>query len=449
MGLGKSVSTLTAIADLLDRVLIRGALVIAPRRVCELVWMQEARKWSHLAHLKVCVLRGNKAVMARNLMRPFDVWVINYEMISSWLFPQLNKLFFSQGRYLPFDAIVFDECTRVKNIHGARISPWYGRNTNGHCMMDHFPRRVGLTGTPAPNGYIDLHGQYFAVDGGARLGPDPAAFKSTYFIEDVFSRKIVPAKGSKEQIERWISDITLSMTAEEYLHLPPYVYNDLWVELPDKARRQYDTLEREMFLELGADGTIEVFNAAALTAKCRQLANGTMIDPAGGEHAIAVHDAKLEALDEVMEEAGGSGVLVAYQFRVDLKRILERYKRRYTVAYLGPGVSEKDAIDIVDRWNAGALDMLVTHEQSAGHGLNLQHGGHQIAWMGTSFSLEGWLQLNARLRRQGQDSEKVIVHRIMARDTVDEVCKTAIDRKESDQRGLHNALVEYQRKRGM
>lgn len=448
MSAGKTQATLTAISDLLDNGTIRGALVIAPRRVTELVWRQEAEKWTHLNHLKVCILRGPKDSLCRNLLRPYDVFVINYESLP-WLFTQLNRLFFSQARYLPFDLLVLDEVTRVKNMLGARIRPWYGRNSQGVCMMDHFPRRVGLTGTPAPNGYLDLHGQYFAIDGGERLGSDRDAFKNTFFIEDAYSRKIVPAKGSKEQIERMITDITLSMSDAEYLALPPYTYNDLWVDLPAPARKLYDKLERDMFMDLGSVGLIEVFNAAALTMKCRQLANGTMLDPAGTEVPIPIHEAKLEALDEIIEEASGTGVIVAYQFRVDLKRIQDRYKHRgYNVGYIGPGVTDKQAIEIVDRWNAGGYDILVTSAASSGHGLNLQFGGSQIAWVGTDYNLENWMQLNARLRRQGQVADKVVVHRILARNTVDEVTKESIDSKDQTQAGLHLALVEYQKKRG-
>ena len=446
MGTGKTSSVLTALVDMFNNLQIRGALIIAPRRVAETVWVQEAEKWAHTRHLRICLLRGaSKATLARRLQMHYHAWVINYEALP-WLFTTLNQLFLRRGRYLPFDTLILDELTRVKNSTGKRIAPWHLRNPAGYKMLDHFPRRIGLTGTPAPNGYWDLYGQFLALDDGARLGVSQQIYKEQYFIENIHTGRKVPAKGAKELIQQQISDITMSIQAKDHLDLPPVQFNDITIDLPPKARQQYDQLESDMFMELD-QGAMEVFNAAALTAKCRQVANGIVKDTEDPTVTHIIHDAKLEALDDVMEEAAGQSVFLAYIFRNDMHRIKARYKNKYKVEYIGPGVGDAEAIDIVNRWNEGHYDLLMAHPQSAGHGLNLQFGGHQLVWFGLDYALEGYLQTNARLCRQGQPSPYVIIHRILARDTIDFVVKQALDSKESDQQNLRDALDAYKRSR--
>jgi superfamily II DNA or RNA helicase len=446
LALGKTSISLTAITDLLAWGMIRGVLVIAPRRVAEAVWHIEARQWAHTQHLKVCILRSsNKKLLARELTRPYDVWVTNFESLP-WLYNHLNTMFLHQGRYPPFDMVIFDEITRIKKPTGARIGPWHAK-TGGVCMLDYSPRRVGLTGTPAPNGYIDLFGQYLAVDGGKRLGVDITDYKRQYFEENQYERRLWLRPGAKEEIEQRIADITVSLTSDDYLDLPPYVTNDIMIDLPPKARAQYDELEANMFAEFD-EMELEVFNAAALTAKCRQVANGVVRHHEERETLIPVHDAKLEALDEILEESGGSGVIISYAFRPDAERILKRYKGKFRVAYLGPGVSDIDSLKIIEDWNAGGYDGLCTSPQSSGHGLNLQFGGHQLVHFGLTYDLEMYLQINGRLRRPGQTAKSVIIHRILAHDTVDLLVRRAIDNKSADQKSLRDAMKEYQKERG-
>ncbi len=446
MSLGKTAMALTAISDLIDMAYARGALIVAPRRVAETVWIPETQKWSHLRHLRGCLLRGsNKNKLARNLQRPHHFWVINYESLP-WLFTRLNQLFLSQGRYLPFDMIVFDEVTRVKNSTGVRITPWHQRNAVGHKMLDHFLWRIGMTGTPAPNGYFDLFGQYLAIDDGDRLGLSQQIYKEKYFIEAAWTNKKILAEGAKEKIEAKIGDITLSMQTKDYLQLPPVRNNDIMVDLPPKAQAQYDKMETEMFMELDEGGTMEVFNASAMTAKCRQIANGTVIDPENKTHAHAIHDAKLEALDDIIEEAAGQPVFISYVFRADMERIRARYKK-LSVAYIGPGVSDNDALKIVNGWNTGLYDILISHHLSAGHGLNLQQGGHQLVWFGLDYPLEGYLQMNARLCRQGQPHPYVTIHRILAKGTLDSVVLSSLESKEEEQQGLMDALKAYRQQK--
>ncbi len=441
LSLGKTIVTLTAISDLLIHGQIYGALIIAPRRVAETVWHHEAMEWEHTAWLRICVLRGaNKNLITRNLVTRYHIHVINYEALP-WLTANMNRLFFDNGLYLPWDMIVFDESTRIKNSQGKRVRQLYPflKEYNGGT---YFPRRVALTGTPAPNGYIDLFGQYLALDNGRVLGSSLQAYKDQYFIEDSRFNKAVPAGGAKEQIHKQIRGITLSLRAKDYLTLPPVRYNYIIVDLPPKVRRQYDSLESAMFAEMD-HGKLEVFNAASLTTKCRQLANGNLIDTASGEYHH-IHNMKLEALDDIIEESAGKPVLVPYQFRSDMQCIMDRYTgKRLNCAYIGPGVSGEKVNAIVRDWNAQRYHLMTSHPQSIGHGMNLQFGSYTMAWFGQTFNLEHWLQMNGRLARQGQPNPYVIINVIMARDTVDEAVRVALDCKTRDQDGLRAALNDY------
>ncbi len=436
MGLGKTIVTLTAAARLFEHGYLGGVLVLAPRRVAESVWKQEAAAWEQTRHLDIVVLRGK--YRERGLLGRAHVFVINYEAIP-WLVKQINAHFLSKGKYPPFNMVVFDELTRVKNSTGERI----GRFAPA---LRYAQWRVGLTGTPIPNGYHDLHGQFLALDDGARLGVDKQVFHDKWFTEDAYTRKWYLARGADKQIETTISDITLSLRAEDYLDLPPYIYNDIYVDLPPAAQKRYNALESVMFTEMD-EGALEVHNASALTMKCRQFANGCVLDKGVTRGVHLAHQVKLEALDSIMDEANGQPVLLAYLFRADMERILERYKGRYRCVYLGPGVSDRAGQFIVKQWNEGQVDLLLGHPASVGHGLNLQAGGHQIAWFGLDFNLEGWEQFNARLRRQGQVEKHVIVHRILARRTIDLVLKRVVDGKVQTQEGLREALKAYQKAR--
>lgn len=312
-------------------------------------------------------------------------------------------------------------------------------------LFEMFPRRIGLTGTPAPNGYWDLFGQYLITDGGAALGRSRQAYAERYFVEDPASGRKYLAKGAKEAIEKRIAPVTINMSAEDYLDLPDYIYNDIWVDLPPKAERVYRKLEDEMLAELD-HATVELFSAASVATKCRQIANGIFLETETGD-VHDIHDAKLEAFDDIMEEAAGQPVLGAYVFRADMERLRKRYGKSYRVGYLGPGVSDTDAVEVINTWNAGGYDLLLGHHASIGHGLNIQHGGHVIAWLGLDWPLEGWLQLNARLRRQGQKAESVVVHRVLARRTIDEAVLDRLTSKEQDQDDLRASIEALQRYR--
>lgn len=449
MGGGKTIITLTALAELLDRGEIYGAMVIGTVHIANTVWKQEAASWEHTRHLRVRILRGeSKAVLARRLLRPdTDIWISNYEALP-WLWEQLNKLFLAREKYPPMNALVFDEITRIKRTTGTRIGPWYKRDrTSKTRMLDYFPRRIGLTGLPAPNGYMDLFGQYYAIDDGERLGVSLEAYKTAFFTGgNMIGSKPRLTGGSKERIEGLIQDITFALTTDEIMSLPPFRYNDLFVDLTGKDLAAYRQMEDQLFADIDA-GRVVAANAGVAAMKCRQLANGMLIDTETGSSHV-IHDLKLQVLDEILEEANGAGVVVAYQFKVDRTRILERYAKSLRVCVLDSSLSAEEADRRISRWNNGEYEMFLIHPRSGGHGLNIQHFGNTIAWFGIDHDYELFAQVNARLRRKGQKSDHVMVHRIMARDSVeDNVVLPNLLQKTRDHTGLMRALIEYRNRR--
>lgn len=446
MGLGKTLTVLTAIRDLRNALKIKGALIVAPRRVAETVWKQEAAKWEHTADLRMCILRGDTdSRLTRELTLNYDAWVINYEKLP-WLFSKLNKVFLSRKLYPPFDMIVFDEITSIKNINGTRIGTWYRRNRAGYKMLDYFPRRVGMTGTPAPKGYWDLLGQYYALDDGKRLGDSEKVFGEQYFIIDPYARRRVPAKGAKEKIQARVKDITVIRHDRDYLDLPDEIHNELVVDLPPKIRSLYDRLEQDFLIQLEESqghGTINAANTGVLAMKCMQIANGNVIDSEDSKIVHNLHDEKLDALREVLEEAAGSGVMVNYMFRADMFRIREKLGKAYKIAYLGPGVKDRESAQILEDCNRGKYDMLLVNPQAASMGLNIQQFGYTTVWYGLTYRTQDWLQSNARLVRSGQTSDKVYIHSILARDTADYLAKRIVTSNITDQRGFEQAIIKY------
>jgi hypothetical protein len=445
---GKTSITLTAIGRLIDDLKVYGALVIAPRLVAETVWRQEVAKWSHLRGLRTCLLRGPKEQKLRDLhRRDCDIWIINFESIP-WLVRALNDQFLARGRYLPFNMLVIDESDRLKNAQGVRFKELE------LLLQDHFAYRVGLTGTPIPNGFIDLHGQYLVIDGGERLYKNIGDFRTKWFRPGYAMQTWSLAPGAEEEIQSRIADITLSMRSEDYLKLPDYQYFDHWVDLDPKTQREYDRLEKEYFAQLDrheddpVDGEwdLEVHCVLSARAKCRQVANGAVLHSDNSGAVMLVHDLKLEVLDSIMHEAAGSPIFLSYLYRHDMHRIKERYtKQGYKVGYLGPGV--KDPSAVVNAWNAGQYPLLMAHPASAAHGVNLQGGGSEIAWFSPTDSLSFWLQFNGRIRRQGQTASNVRIRRILTRNTVDELLVALIETKDRTQENLRSAIAGYRRKK--
>jgi SNF2 family DNA or RNA helicase len=415
MGLGKSVIALTAIAELMhDRLEVQRTLVIAPLRVAQDTWSRECEKWDHLQYLKLAKILGTRQQREAALGQKADIWVINRENVD-WLVEYL-------GRSWPFDMVVIDELSSFKSSKANRFRAL-------RRVRPLISRIVGLTGTPAPNGLMDLWPELYLLDRGERLGKTITGYRQQYFVPGRRNRTTIfdwdPKPGSAEIIQQKISDICVSMSAADWLQLPDRIDRTIPVQLSEKAKAAYDTLERELVLDLG-ESEIVALTAATLANKLLQAAGGGVYDCNGG--AQVVHDCKLDVLEELVEAANGQPVLVYYAYKHELTRIQKR---------LG-GRKLESSQDIND-WNAGRIPLLLAHPASAGHGLNLQDGGHHIIWFGLTWSLELYQQANARLHRQGQ-RYPVIVHHLIAEGTIDEQVMKVLECKAEGQNGLMEAV---------
>lgn len=416
MGLGKTVITLTAINEMCrDSFLVSKVLVIAPLRVARDTWPAEIEKWNHLKGLTYAVAVGTEAERRAALLQKASVYIINRENLC-WLIED-------SGLPFDFDMVVIDELSSFKSHRAKRFKSLLKARPR-------IKRIVGLTGTPSTNGLMDLWAEFRILDLGKRLGRYITHYRQNYFIPDkrngmvVFSYKPLP--GAEEAIYKQIDDITISMKAEDYLDMPDCIYNEVKVKLDKKERKVYNTLKKEMVVSIGAD-EVDASNAAVLSNKLSQLANGAIYSD--DKKVISIHDRKLDALEDLIEAANGKPVLVAYWFKHDFERI----KKRFDVREI------KSSKDIVD-WNNGQIPVAVIHPASAGHGLNLQAGGSTLIWYGITWSLELYQQTNARLWRQGQKSEAVIIHHIIAEKTVDEQIMAALNRKDKTQSALIDAV---------
>ena len=419
MGLGKTVSTLTAVDELLNVYCeISKVLVIAPKRVAENTWTTESVKWDHLKHLKLSVVLGTERERKEALKAKADIYIINRENVA-WLVGYYQSAF-------PFDMVVIDELSSFKSAKAIRFKSL-------RMVRPKVSRVVGLTGTPAPNGLIDLWPQLYLLDQGERLGKSITGYRERYFTPGrrsgavVFDYKIKAE--SEKAIYAKIADICISMKAKDYLSLPERINRRVEVRLPSDIQAQYDEFERVQVLSLLDVEDISAVNAAALSTKLRQFANGAIYDDRKDYHVV--HDVKLEALEELVEAANGQPVLVFYAFRHDLERITARLKS-YKPKYL------ESSQDIED-WNAGKIKVLLAHPASAGHGLNLQAGGNIVIWFGLNWSLELYQQANARLDRQGQ-TKPVIVHHMVTVDTIDTKVFAALEGKAETQDALLDAV---------
>ena len=439
MGLGKTPITLTSIAHLLACSFLRGVVIVAPIRVIRLVWRQEALKWQHTKHLTFSMLTGTKDQRTRALLRPANIYLINYENLG-WLAETLQTYFISKQRPLPFDGVVWDEISKCKNSTTARVKAT-------RKILPHFKWATGLTGTPASNGYQDLHGQYLVVDRGQRLGTSKTAFRSRFYRK-VGPHKELPYEGAENEIKQLIGDITLEMSAEDYNKLPDLVVNDINIEMPENLRTMYDRMEREFFILLDSGKEVEMFNQAALTNKCLQFANGAMYPVAGMPLWEPIHDLKLDALEEIIDEAQGQQVLCSYGYRSDAERIMKKFAHLRPIN-LTECKSESALVGAMARWTSGDCPLMIGHPASMGHGIDgLQKAGHTVVWYGLNWSLDLYDQMNARIRRQGQGAP-VICHRILMLDTLDQAQALALTEKASTQAGLRNAVKQYRLTRGI
>nr|DAU64100.1 MAG TPA: Chromatin remodeling complex ATPase [Caudoviricetes sp.] len=429
MGLGKTVTTLTAIKELIDNCIISNVLIIAPKRVAEVTWKDEITNWEHLNGLTISVISGTAKERREAMKKKADIYTVGRDNIV-WLVTELG------GVKLPYDMVVIDELTSFKNSSSKRFRAL-------RKVRKFIPRVVGLTGTPTPQGMIDLFAQMYLVDGGQRLGKTITAYRDRFFKPGKRNGDIVyeyvlksPQNETEQQISNLISDITISMKAEDYLKMPDRMSLYDYVELPPKAMEAYRTFEREQIIELiNSDEPLTAATAAALSNKLQQMAGGRVYD--SDRKVIDVHDEKIEKLKEIVEASNGEPVLVAYAFKHEQARIMEALKE------FKPRKLET-AQDIAD-WNEGKAPLMVAHPASVGHGINIQKGGHILVWFGNTWSLELYQQFNARLYRQGQ-MKPVMIHHIVAKNTIDEKIIKALSGKKETQDGLMNSIKELMEK---
>ena len=414
MGLGKSVITLTALWSLiLDSFDCARVLVIAPKRVAEDTWPQELAKWDHLKGLTWSLVMGSEKQRREALTKRAFLYIINRENVA-WLVENCRW---------DFDTLVIDELSSFKSSKAQRFRAL-------RKVRPLVKRVIGLTGTPAPNTLIDLWPQIYLLDMGQRLGRFITGYRERFFTPDKRNRDVVYSyklrEGAEQQIYNLISDICVSMKATDHLKMPELISSRYTVHMDEEERRLYDTLKRDMILEL-AGGEIDAVNAASLSGKLLQMANGAVYDTEG--RAITIHDRKLDALEDLIEAANGKSLLVAYWYKHDLARIRERFDAR-----------EIDSPQDIADWNAGKIQVALIHPAAGGHGLNLQYGGSTVVWFGLTWSLELYQQLNARLWRQGQTDRTVVVTHIVTAGTHDEDVLRALERKDAGQAALIAAV---------
>lgn len=424
MGLGKTVTTLTVINDLkYNRFQVRKCLVIAPKKVAEDTWAREQSKWEHLRLLRVVPVLGSLDRRVRALASPGDVYVINRENVT-WLVDRYRNDW-------PFDTVVIDESSSFKSHQAKRFRSL--RSIRGHIG-----RLYELTGTPAPNGYIDLWAQIYLLDGGERLGRTITEYRNRYFVPGsrnattVFSYE--PRAGAEKEIRERIRDICISLSAEDYLELPDRMDNIRYIKLDAKAQKAYDEMEKQRILEFG-DTVLDAGSAAALSNKLLQLGNGAVYgtDGDGRREVVEIHGNKVEAFMELVEELNGKPALVFYNFRHDLER-LERALRKTKLR-----VRRLEGSRDIEAWNGHCVDVLLAHPASVAYGLNLQQGGSDVVWFGLNWSMELYQQANARLHRQGQE-HTVFIHHLVVVGSVDEDVMAALSAKGDCQAELLDAL---------
>lgn len=419
MGMGKTVSTLTAIDNLIFLGEVNKVLVIAPLRVAEDTWSTEVEKWDHLKHLRISKILGTKKQRKEALMKNADIYVTNRENVD-WL---VSECFDSWI----WDMVIIDELSSFKSSKSKRFRAL-------KKVRPYFKRIVGLTGTPAPNSLIDLWPQIYLLDGGQRLGKTITGFKDRYFNPGRRNGYVVYnwelKEGAEEEIQNKISDICISMKADDYLDLPERIDNKVEIFLSKKDLDTYKKLEKDLIIELGEED-ITAANAAVLTNKLLQMANGAIYSE--DKEVVNIHDEKIEKLEEIIDTSNGKSVLVFYNFKHDYNRISEMLTKKKI------NHQTLNTSDDIKKWNDGEIQVALLHPASAGHGLNLQYGGNIIVWFGLTWSLELYQQANARLHRQGQ-KETVIIHHLIAKGTVDEDVMNALANKEINQNMLLEAV---------
>ena len=421
MGLGKTSITLTALNDLLfDSFDVHRILVVAPLRVARNTWSSEIKKWEHLQDLQYSIVVGTEKERMSALEKRADIYIINRENVQ-WLVEKSGKKF-------DYDMVVVDELSSFKNHEAKRFRAFMK-------VRPKVKRIVGLTGTPSSNGLMDLFAEFKLLDMGERLGRFIGAYRANFFRPDKMNGPIVysykPIPGAESMIYNRISDITISMKATDYLKMPELVSSRYEVQMDDKEKQKYEEFKKDLVLEI-EDGEITAANAASLSGKLSQMANGAVYSD--DLSVMQIHERKLDALEDIIEAANGKPVLVAYWFKHDLSRITERL-RKLNVIY-----QKLDSDESIRKWNAKELQVGLIHPASAGHGLNLQSGGSTMVWFGLTWSLELYQQTVARLWRQGQTENTVVIQHIVTAGTIDERILKALEQKDNTQSALIDAV---------
>lgn len=422
MGMGKTATTLSAVNELMfDRFEVTKVLVIAPLRVANTVWSDEIEQWAELRHLRYSKIVGTPKQRNVALQKDADIYIVNRENLP-WLVEQCSP-------YFKWDMVVIDELSSFKSWQSKRFKAFM-------AMRPYMKRVVGLTGTPSSNGLMDLFAEFKVIDGGERLGRFIGEFRSRYFEEGRRNGNIVyeyiPMDYAECQIQDKISDITISMKALDYLDMPDLISTKKLVRMSEKEKEKYSQFKKEYVL-LELDGLeVTAANAASLTNKLVQLSNGAVYSD---DHTVVpLHEQKLDALEDILESANGEPVLVAYWFKHDLARIMGRLEKLKVKSRVMK--TEED----IREWNKGNVPVGLLHPAGAGHGLNLQKGGHHLVWFGLTWSLELYQQTNARLWRQGQEAETVVIQHIVTEGTIDEEILKALENKDAQQERLIEAV---------
>lgn len=414
-GLGKTITTLTAINELMyDSFEISKVLIIAPLRVAQSTWKEEIEKWDHLNPLRYSIAVGDEKERLKALKQNSDIYIINRENVD-WLVTK-------SGIDFNFNMLIIDELSSFKSHTSKRFKSLLK-------IRPYFERVVGLTGTPSSNGLMDLWAEFRVLDLGERLGRYITHYRNEYFLPDkrngavIFSYK--PQPNAEERIYRRLADMTISMKSTEYLKMPELILNELEINLDEEDQTKYKKFKKEMVMTI-QEKEIDAINAASLSNKLIQLANGSIYDEA--KNFYEVHNKKLDKLEEIIESANGKPVLVAYWFKADKERIEKRFK-----------VREIKTADDIKQWNMGMINLALIHPASAGHGLNLQSGGSTLVWFSLTWSLELYQQTNARLYRQGQ-KDTVVIHHLITKNTIDEDIMKSLKRKDKTQEALMRAV---------
>lgn len=414
-GLGKTITTLTAINELMyDSFEISKVLIIAPLRVAQSTWKDEIEKWDHLNLLRYSIVVGDEKERLKALKQNSDIYIINRENVD-WLVTKSGIDFY-------FDMLIIDELSSFKSHTSKRFKSLLK-------IRPYFERVVGLTGTPSSNGLMDLWAEFRVLDLGERLGRYITHYRNEYFLPDkrngavIFSYK--PQPNAEERIYRRLADMTISMKSAEYLKMPELILNELEINLDEEDQIKYKKFKKEMVMTI-QEKEIDAINAASLSNKLIQLANGSIYDD--DKKFYEIHNKKLDKLEEIIESANGKPVLIAYWFKADKERIEKRFK-----------VREIKTADDIKQWNMGMINLALIHPASTGHGLNLQSGGSTLVWFSLTWSLELYQQTNARLYRQGQ-KDTVVIHHLIIKNTIDEDIMKSLKRKDKTQEALMRAV---------